>query len=308
MNLTRTGYERSVQAYLDRLLQKREIPGQYLVIDKQAIEFEYYGGHRHLGAQLPVTSETTFMASFSTKPLTAAAVLQLVEQGLVVLDRLLSAYYPHHPYGDQVTIRHLLNQTSGLPNPLQLLRPLTHLFGAIDGFLEEGTAMLGYTRAFYEMEIELRGQREQVTLHRHFYPPKPLLDEAGQPRPILVGYKVETQGIRFQVNPDRLAQTIEAILADEALRLRLRRNFAIYRLARYASLWGVFMQTQLETVGVAVDYWLQRVVPTSRGVPRLLRPEQDWAALGRFYGASRIVQPGEVERLGSGCTTSFLRS
>jgi CubicO group peptidase (beta-lactamase class C family) len=36
------------------------------------------------------------------------------------LDRCLSAYYPDHPYGDQVTIRHLLNQTSGIRNPLPL--------------------------------------------------------------------------------------------------------------------------------------------------------------------------------------------
>jgi CubicO group peptidase (beta-lactamase class C family) len=60
------------------------------------------------------------MASSSTKPLTAAAILQLVEQGKVELDRSLSAYYPDHPYGDQVTIRRLLNQTSGIPNPLPL--------------------------------------------------------------------------------------------------------------------------------------------------------------------------------------------
>jgi D-alanyl-D-alanine carboxypeptidase len=121
MNINRVSYERSVQDYLDRLLQKFEIPGiQYLVVDEQDIRFEYYGGQRNLGAQLPVTPETTFMASSSTKPLTAAAVLQLVEQGKVQLDRSLSAYYPNHPYGDQVTIRHLLNQTSGIRNPLPL--------------------------------------------------------------------------------------------------------------------------------------------------------------------------------------------
>lgn len=178
----------------------------------------------------------------------------------------------------------------------QLLMPLTHLFGAIDGFLEEGTAMLGYTRAFYEMEIDLRGDKQQVTLHRHFYPPKPILDEANRPQPILVGYKVETQGIRFQVNPDILAQTIEATLADENLRLHLRRSFAIYRMARYATKWNVFMRTHLDTVGIVVDYWLQRVVLASSGAPRLLSRQQDLMALVDFYAASKVVQKGEIEK------------
>jgi hypothetical protein len=187
----------------------------------------------------------------------------------------------------------------------QLLTPLTHLFGAIDGFLEEGTAMLGYTRAFYEMEIDLRGKSQQATLHRYFYPPKPRLDEANRPKPILVGYKVETQGLRFQVNPTILAQTVEAILADEALRLHLRRSFTLYRLARYAAAWDLFMQTHLETVGVVVDYWLQRVVPASRGLPRLLTPEQDREPLIDYYAASRLVQPGEIEKFGERLHAEF---
>jgi len=45
-----------VQEHLDRLVQARAIPGiQYLVVDAQAIRFEYYGGQRQIGAALPVT-------------------------------------------------------------------------------------------------------------------------------------------------------------------------------------------------------------------------------------------------------------
>ncbi len=107
-----------VRDYLDNLVEKNQIPGiQYLAVDEQAIRFEYCGGWRDMRADLPVTPETTYMASSSTKALTAAAVLQLVEGGKVELERSLSAYYPDHPYGDQVTIRQLLNQTSGLRNP-----------------------------------------------------------------------------------------------------------------------------------------------------------------------------------------------
>jgi CubicO group peptidase (beta-lactamase class C family) len=110
--------ENQARTYLDGLIQKNQIPGiQYVVVDAQNIRFEYYGGRRNIGANLPVTEQTTFMASSSTKVLTAAAVLQLVERGQVELDKSLSAYYPDHPYGEQVTLRHLLNQTSGIRNP-----------------------------------------------------------------------------------------------------------------------------------------------------------------------------------------------
>ena len=116
-----TPQERSVQVHLDRLIQARAIPGiHYLVIDAQGIRFDYAGGYRDIGARLPVTAETTFMASSSTKVLTAAAIMQLIERGTVGLDACLSTYYPDHPYGDEVTIRQLLNQTSGIPNPLPL--------------------------------------------------------------------------------------------------------------------------------------------------------------------------------------------
>lgn len=175
--------------------------------------------------------------------------------------------------------------------------PLANLFAAIDGFLEEGRAMLGYTRTFYEMQIDIKtdhqardrlGLRpEELTLHRAFYDP--------DGRPTLVGYAIETQGIRFQVNPDLLDQTVQAIMADQGLRLHLRRNFAIYRMASYAAEWEVFIKQHLDMVAAAVDYWLRQVVPNSIKEPRLLDADLDRDALIAFYAANRIVRQAEVD-------------
>lgn len=72
--------ENQARNYLDNLIQKNRIPGiQYMVVDEQDIRFAYHGGRRDIGANLPVTEMTTFMCSFSTKALTAAAVLQLAD-------------------------------------------------------------------------------------------------------------------------------------------------------------------------------------------------------------------------------------
>lgn len=138
------GKGEQARANLERCIAEGQVPGiQYAVVDQTGIVFEYYGGLREIGAGLPVTAETTFMAASCTKTLTAAAVLQLVEQGRVELDQPLSAYYPNHPYGDQVTIRRLVNQSSGVPNPL----PIRWLHTAEEhaGF-DEGAALQAVLR------------------------------------------------------------------------------------------------------------------------------------------------------------------
>ena len=68
-----------------------------------------------------MTLDTTMMAYSMTKTLTAVAALQLVETGQLDLDGGLDDYLPETPYaGSGVTIRHLLNHTSGIPNPIPL--------------------------------------------------------------------------------------------------------------------------------------------------------------------------------------------
>ena len=54
------------------------------------------------------------MASVS-KQFTAASVMILKERNLIQLSDTVTKYYPNFPYKD-VTIKHLLNHTSGLPN------------------------------------------------------------------------------------------------------------------------------------------------------------------------------------------------
>lgn len=112
---------RNVTDYLDGLIEKGKIPGvQYMVMNEKEILFEYNGGLQDIKNKIPVTAATTFMFNSSTKPITAAAILQLVEKGKIGLDSSLSSYYPGHPYGEGVTVRHLVNQTSGIPYPIPI--------------------------------------------------------------------------------------------------------------------------------------------------------------------------------------------
>jgi D-alanyl-D-alanine carboxypeptidase len=67
-----------------------------------------------------------------TKPLVATVVLQLVAEGKLSLSDTVERWLPGIlPYGDQVSIRQLLNHTSGVPD--NALEPLVVLYTVPDG-------------------------------------------------------------------------------------------------------------------------------------------------------------------------------
>ncbi len=66
---------------------------------------------------VPVTRETVFRIGSLTKQFTAAAILRLAQDGKLALDDDLTKYLPDFPtHGARITLRHLLNHTSGLRN------------------------------------------------------------------------------------------------------------------------------------------------------------------------------------------------
>lgn len=67
---------------------------------------------------VPNTPDTRFWLASVTKQFTAALTLKLVEEGAFALDDPITAILPDYPaeQGDQVTVRMLLNHTSGIPS------------------------------------------------------------------------------------------------------------------------------------------------------------------------------------------------
>jgi CubicO group peptidase (beta-lactamase class C family) len=66
----------------------------------------------------PVKADSRFGMASCSKPVTAAAVMSLVEEGRLALHHPLQEYLPafRGPSAERVTIRHLLSHTSGLPS------------------------------------------------------------------------------------------------------------------------------------------------------------------------------------------------
>ncbi|GAB4091999.1 serine hydrolase domain-containing protein [Flaviaesturariibacter terrae] len=113
----RKRYHDNIEAFMKRTGFLRTFNGSILIAKNGVPVYEYYGGYRDYKTKDSLTAETPLQIASTSKPFTAAAVLQLVEKGKIGLDDLLTKYFPGFPY-DQVTVRMLLNHRSGLPNYL----------------------------------------------------------------------------------------------------------------------------------------------------------------------------------------------
>jgi len=115
----RASYD-TIDAFLEREMRRLRIPGASLAIveGEQIVHLRGFGRARP-GGEVP-TPQTPFVLGSTAKSFTALALMQLVEAGKVNLDTTVQHYLPWFRVADpqasaQITVRHLLNQTSGLP-------------------------------------------------------------------------------------------------------------------------------------------------------------------------------------------------
>ena len=74
-------------------------------------------GYANLEDSVPATPRSVFRIGSLTKQFTAAAVMQLVEEGRIALDDTIQRFLPsYQTHGHHVAIRHLLTHTSGIPS------------------------------------------------------------------------------------------------------------------------------------------------------------------------------------------------
>ena len=119
----------AVDRYAERQMTAGKVPGFTLAL----VHGRQIAHTRALGVADPngrrVTPQTTFILGSLTKSFTALAIMQLVEQGRVALDAPVQRYLPwftvrDHRASAAITIRELLNHTSGIPKSagLQIVR------------------------------------------------------------------------------------------------------------------------------------------------------------------------------------------
>jgi CubicO group peptidase (beta-lactamase class C family) len=102
---------------------KPDSPGCALAVIKDGrIIYKRGYGMAHLEHNSPITSTTIFDTGSVSKQFTAMSMLLLAEQGKISLDDDIRKYLPEMPqYEATITIRHLINHTSGLRDYLTLV-------------------------------------------------------------------------------------------------------------------------------------------------------------------------------------------
>jgi D-alanyl-D-alanine carboxypeptidase len=84
------------------------------IADAPAITREY--GLADIAADRKVVPGDRFRIASITKPMTAVAVLRLVEVGKLSLNDTVARFFPDYPNGQNISIYHLLSHTAGIPN------------------------------------------------------------------------------------------------------------------------------------------------------------------------------------------------
>ncbi len=106
---------------LQSLVDKHKTPSvSYLLFNKDSLIHSFQSGYADISKEEYVTENTRYYGFSVTKTFTALAILQLAEEGKLSIDDRVEKHLNDFPYPAEISIRHLLTHTTGLPNPLPL--------------------------------------------------------------------------------------------------------------------------------------------------------------------------------------------
>jgi CubicO group peptidase (beta-lactamase class C family) len=99
------------------------VNGNVLVVENGKAIYKKSFGFADFKNKIPNSESSRFNIASISKTFTSVAILQLKEKGEINIDDAVKKYLPEFPYTD-ITIRHLLSHTSGLPD-IELFDDLT---------------------------------------------------------------------------------------------------------------------------------------------------------------------------------------
>jgi CubicO group peptidase (beta-lactamase class C family) len=106
----------AIDAYLTPYVASNNFPGNVFVRRGSTVLFEKSYGFADRERQVANRSNTRFHVASLSILFTSTAVLRLIDQGRLSFDTHVSEIVPQVPNGEKITIRHLLEQNSGMPD------------------------------------------------------------------------------------------------------------------------------------------------------------------------------------------------
>jgi CubicO group peptidase (beta-lactamase class C family) len=161
---------KEIDVFLEKEMQTWHIPNISIAItNKDSILYI-----REFGSD---DSKGNYLIGSISKPFTAIAIMQLVEQGKINLDDLVKKHLTwfkteNKDISDKITVRHLLNQTSGLPKKAGFFTPQSQnqnqleIEEAYNNYLlslEADEKVIGKEHIYCNLNYQLLGQIIQKT-------------------------------------------------------------------------------------------------------------------------------------------------
>ena len=103
-----------LDSLLHRVNKRHDFHGSLLVAKNGKILYDNHIGYAEFKNKEPLNAGSVFQLASVSKQFTAAAIMLLYERNKIQLTDTVNMYFPDFPYKN-ITIKNLLNHTSGLP-------------------------------------------------------------------------------------------------------------------------------------------------------------------------------------------------
>lgn len=143
----------SLKSEFDNIITKRKFRGTAYV--KIGNDFEYIGtnGFSNKDKHTHNSLDTCYRVASITKQFTAVAIMQLKEQGKILLDDTIDKYYPSYKYADKITVKNLLTMTAGLKDYINK-----------DGNVESSSYALSQSELAYNVSADSSAQENKKNI------------------------------------------------------------------------------------------------------------------------------------------------
>lgn len=109
---------REFEQFVRTQMEKDRIPGMTIGFLKEDVTWVKAFGYADLENKTPAQADSAYRIASTTKPMTAAAIVQLAERGKINLDAEIQTYLPEYPKQTwPVTVRQLLTHLGGGQGP-----------------------------------------------------------------------------------------------------------------------------------------------------------------------------------------------